>query len=183
MATNLKLACEKGDLQEQPPPTKLQPGDTVLIQNHTRGPFELKYIGDYRVVSLRGNQVEIQPAIGGTTEIKHIKHVKYVLPTDKYINQLPELFTDLEEKLTLRINPDQIPNLHWKLADTYHTTNIGQTEVNSNTVHDITLDTHRDTDYYHIKHRNMYHCKVDMNPFFVPFYLLLRILRYIPYTQ
>ena len=89
VATNLKLAQEKGDPQEQPPPTKLQPGDTVLIQNHIKGPFELKYIGDYRVISLKGNQVEIQPAIGGTTEIKHIKHVKYVLPADKYINQLP----------------------------------------------------------------------------------------------
>ena len=67
---------------------QLQPGDTVLIQNHTRGPFEPKYIGDYRVVSLKGNQVEKQPAIGGSTEMKHVKHVKYVLPADKYINQL-----------------------------------------------------------------------------------------------
>ena len=49
---------------------KLQPGDTVLIQNDTRGPFEPKYIGDYRVVSLKGNEVEIQPAIRGSTEMK-----------------------------------------------------------------------------------------------------------------
>ena len=28
-ATNLKLAPEKGDPQEPPPPTKLQPGDMV----------------------------------------------------------------------------------------------------------------------------------------------------------
>ena len=89
VATNLKLAREKGDPQEQPPLTKLQPGDTVFIQNHTKGPFDPKYIGDYRVVSLKGNQVEIQPVIGGPTEMKHIKPVKYVLPADKYINQLP----------------------------------------------------------------------------------------------
>ena len=54
-ATDLKLAQEKGDPQEQPPPIKLQPGDTVLIQNHNKGPFDPKYIGDYRVVSLKGN--------------------------------------------------------------------------------------------------------------------------------
>ena len=24
------------------------------------------------------------------------------------------------------MNPNKIPDLHWKLADTYHTTNIGQ---------------------------------------------------------
>ena len=52
-ATNLKLAREKGDPQEQPPPIKLQLGDTVLIQNHNKGPFDPKYIGDYRVVSLK----------------------------------------------------------------------------------------------------------------------------------
>ena len=46
-------------------PTKLQPGDTVLIQNHVKGPFDTKYIGDYRVISLKGNQVEIQPTVGG----------------------------------------------------------------------------------------------------------------------
>ena len=124
---------------------KLQPGDMVLIQNHTKGPFDLKYIGDYRVVSLKGNQVEIQPAIRGSTEIKHIKHAKYVLPTDKYINQLPS-YSQFGRKTTLRINPDQIPDLHWKLVDTYHTTNIGQTEVKDNTVHNITLNTHVNTD-------------------------------------
>ena len=145
VATNLKLEREKGDPQEQPPPTKLQPGDTVLIQNHTRGPFEPKYIGDYRVVSLKGNQVEIKPAIRGSTEIKHIKHVKYVLPADKYTDQLPN-YSWFGRKITLRIDPDQIPDLHWKLANTYHTTNIRQTEVKDNTVHNITLNTHVDTD-------------------------------------
>ena len=26
----------------------------------------------------------------------------------------------------LRMNPDEIPNLHWNLSVTYHTTNIGE---------------------------------------------------------
>ena len=26
-------------------------GDTVLIKNHTAGPFDPKYVGDYRIVS------------------------------------------------------------------------------------------------------------------------------------
>ena len=44
-------------------------------------------------------------------------------------------------KTTLRINPDQIPDLHWKLADTYHTTVIGQSEVTTMSVHDILINT------------------------------------------
>ena len=58
-ATNLKIAQEKGDPKDNPLPSKLQPGDTVLDQNHIRGPFDPKYLGDYRVVSLKGNQVEV----------------------------------------------------------------------------------------------------------------------------
>ena len=81
-ATNLKMAHERGDPKGDPIPSKLQPGDTVLVQNHTKGPFHPKYVGDYCVVSLKANQVEVQPSIGGPTEMKHIKHVKYILPAD-----------------------------------------------------------------------------------------------------
>ena len=35
--TNLKLAQKRGDPQGPILPTKLQPGDTVLIQNHNKG--------------------------------------------------------------------------------------------------------------------------------------------------
>ena len=138
--TNLKLAQEKGDPQEQSPPTKLQPGDTVLIQNHNKRPLEPKFVGDFRVVSLKGNQVEIQPAVGGPTEMKHVKHIKYVLPANKYINKLLD-FSGFRRKTTLRINPDQIPDLHLKLANTYHTTEIGQMEITNVTIHDITVNT------------------------------------------
>ena len=62
-ATNLKMAREKGYPENNPLPTKLQPGDTVLVQNHTKGPFDPKYVGDYWVVAIRENQVEIRPLV------------------------------------------------------------------------------------------------------------------------
>ena len=126
--TNLKLARERGDPKDQPLSNKLQPGDTVLVQNHIKGPFDPKYTGDYRVVSLKGNQVEVQPANGGPTEMKHITHVKYILPADRYINQLPD-YSAFGRKPTLRINPDYIPDLHWILTNTYHTTSISYAEM------------------------------------------------------
>ena len=88
--------------------------------------------------------MEIQPAVGGLTEMKHIKHVKYILPADKYIDKLP----DYSGMITLRMNPNQIQDLQWKLANTYHTTNIGQSEIESMTisVHNITVKT---IDYVH----------------------------------
>ena len=111
-----------------------------MVQNHTKGPFDPKYIGDYRVVSLKGNQVEVQLAIGGPTEIKHIKHVKYILPADQYIKQLPD-YSAFGRKTMLQMNPDQIPDLHWNLANTYHTTNIGHidTQVTDVSAHCIDI--------------------------------------------
>ena len=78
-------------------------------------------------------------------EMKHIKHVKYVLPTDRYINQLPS-YSKFGRKTMLRINPDQIPDLHWKLVNTYHTTNIRQIPITDQTVHEVTLNTPVNTD-------------------------------------
>ena len=54
-----------------------------------------------------------------------------------------ELFR-FRRKTTLRINPDHIPDLHWKLPDTFHTTNIGQIEIEDNTIHDINTLTYTD---------------------------------------
>ena len=123
-ATNLKIAREKCDPENNPSPTKLQPGDTVLVQNHTKGPFDPKYVGDYQVVAIKGNQVEVRPLIGGPTKMKHVKHVKHILPADWYIKQIPD-YTVFGRKTTLRLNPDKIPDLHWSLAESHHSTNIG----------------------------------------------------------
>ena len=141
-ATNLKLAWERGDPKVKYLCNKIQPGDTVLIQNHIRGPFDPKFVGDYRVVSLKGNQVEVQPANGGPTEMKHIKYVKYILPTDRYVKQLPD-YSIFRRKTTLRMSPDYLPDLHWKLVNTYHTTSIGHAEMQSITasVHVINVET------------------------------------------
>ena len=64
--------------------------------------------------------------------MKHVKHVKYVLPADQYIKHVPD-YSTFGRKATLRMNPKQIPDLHWQLADTYHTTNIGQSTLHIST--------------------------------------------------
>ena len=110
-ATNLKIAREKGNPKNNSLPTKLQPGDTVLVQNHTKGPFDPKYLGDYLVVAIKGNQVEVRPSTGGPTEMKHVKHVKYILPADQYIKQIPD-YSAFGRKTTLRLNSDKILDLH-----------------------------------------------------------------------
>ena len=49
-------------------------------------------------------------------------------PIDHYIEHVPE-YSTFRWKTTLRINPKHIPDLHWQLENSLHTTNIGQTTV------------------------------------------------------
>ena len=74
--------------------------------------------------------------------MKHIKHVKYILPADRYIRQLPD-YSVFGRKMTLRMNPDHIPDLHWNLAHTYHTTSIGYADTQNTVVsaHYIDVET------------------------------------------
>ena len=62
--------------------------------------------------------------------MKHVKHVKYILPADRYIKQIHD-YNAFGRKTTLRLNPDRIPDLHWSLADSYHTKDIGLTISNT----------------------------------------------------
>ena len=43
-----------------PVPTKLKEGDLVLIKDHTAKTFQPQYVGNYRIVSFKSNQVEVQ---------------------------------------------------------------------------------------------------------------------------
>ena len=65
-------------------------GDTVLIKNHTASPFNPRYIGDYRIVSFKGNQVKLIPSTGGRSKMDHISNIKYIMPAERYISQLPD---------------------------------------------------------------------------------------------
>ena len=71
--------------------------------------------------------------------MKHIKHMKYILPADKYIKQIPD-YSTFGRKTTFRMNPDKIPDLHLNLVNTYHTTNIDP-QVTCISTHCIDVDT------------------------------------------
>ena len=89
-ATKLKKAHSRRGPNTPQLPVQLKEGDRVLIKNQTAGPFDPKYIGNYRIVSLKGNQVKIRPAEGGKTRKEHVSNFKYILPAEKYIGQLSE---------------------------------------------------------------------------------------------
>ena len=64
VVTNLKYARKKRQPKMHVEP-KLKEGDLVLIKDHTAKAFQPRYKGNFRVVTQRGNQVEVKPAEGG----------------------------------------------------------------------------------------------------------------------
>ena len=120
VAQNLKMARERMDKNKPAHPTKLAKNDLVMIKIHARKPFQPKYKGYFRIVSFKGNQVEVIPQEGGTSQMVHITDVKYVMPADSIIQQLPD-FDQLGRKAKYNLNPDEVEDLSWKLATTNNT--------------------------------------------------------------
>ena len=109
-----------------PQPNKLKIEDSVMIKDHTAGPFEPVYKGNYRVVAIKGNQVEVTPTIGGKSQMVHITDVKYVLLADNVIAKLPD-YNKFGCKTKLSLNPQNIPDLNWELATKANTKPISTT--------------------------------------------------------
>ena len=118
---NLKLACTKLSDNGKPVKTKLKEGDLVLIKYHMAKAFQPWYVGNYWIVSLKGNQVEVHKSEGGETSWVHITDVKYIWPVDNVVRNISE-YHNFGRKTTLRLNPDRIPDLQWNLATTLNTT-------------------------------------------------------------
>ena len=106
-------------------PHHFEVGNTVLIKNHTAMAFDAKYIGDFCIVSFKGNQVELIPSTGGKSKMEHISNIKYIMPAERYISQIPDYET-FGRQTKLCLNPRNIPDLSWKWAETVHTQDIGR---------------------------------------------------------
>ena len=120
VAQNLKIAQAKVTDNINPVPTKLKEGDLVLIKDHTAKALQPCYVGNYRIVSFKGNQVEVCKTEGGNTTWVHLTDVKYILPVHNMIAKLPN-YQSYGRKTKLRLNPDRIPNLHLNLSTTLNT--------------------------------------------------------------
>ena len=118
VATNLKNARSHKDPEQFPDITRLQEGDTIMVRNHTAKPFEPKYIGDFRIIKIVGHKVQLQPTQGQPIREEHLDHIKYVLPTDRYISALPD-YEQFGRRTNVRLNPDKIPDLQWELTKYY----------------------------------------------------------------
>ena len=88
---NLRCARETGQ-QQGPVKGPITPNQLVTLKVHLRKTLAPRYEGNYRVVAVKGNQVEL--AREGTvlpTKWYHVSHVKPLLQANEAINRLPSI--------------------------------------------------------------------------------------------
>ena len=121
IAENLRKACERSTTPYPKKTTPIQQNQLVTLKVHIRKTLDPRYEGTYRVIHIKGNQVEI--ARNGTvtpTKWVYISHLKPLLWADEIIEQLPK-DNAFARKTKLALNPDKIPDLKWKRATELNT--------------------------------------------------------------
>ena len=121
VAENLKKAREKALPLHNPKQKTILPNQFVTLKVHLRKTLDPRYEGTYRVISVKGNQVEI--AKNGTllpTKWVHVSHLKPLLRADDIIDQLPTP-DKFARKTKLAFDPTKIPDLQWKRTDLLNT--------------------------------------------------------------
>ena len=116
-------------------PTRVKTEDLIMLKRHDKKTFEPVYEGYFRVLKIRGNQVDVQSVSGEQVKTIHIKDIKVVLPVDRVINEILD-YTNLGRRSKLDLDPDKIPDLNWVLSIKIHmhTTDTTTVSIPSQTV-------------------------------------------------
>ena len=128
VAHNLKMACKRLEKEATKFPPKVKTEDLLMLKKHDKKTFEKVYEGYYRVLQIRGNQVDVKFITGDQVKTVHIKDVKVVLPVDRVINEMPD-YTKFGRKSKLDLDPMKIPDLNWDLSTKLHTQTTPTTTV------------------------------------------------------
>ena len=90
IAENLRKARERNKRHIAKKPTSIQPNQLVTLKVHVRKTLDPRYEGTYRVIQVKGNQVEIAHRVTvSPTKWAHITHLKPLLRADQIIDHLP----------------------------------------------------------------------------------------------
>ena len=105
---NLRRARDSGKARG-PVKGPIAPNQLVTLKVHMRKALSPRYEGNYRVISVKGNQVEL--AKEGTilpTKWYHVSHVKPLMKSTE-IEKLVPAYDTFGRKTKLAIHPDNIP--------------------------------------------------------------------------
>ena len=89
---------------------RITPNQLATLKVHLGKTLAPRYEGNYRVVAIKGNQVELaREGMVLPTKWYHLSHVKPLLQANEAISQLP-VYDTFGCKGKLAIHPDNIPD-------------------------------------------------------------------------
>ena len=107
---NLRRARETGKPMG-PIKGPITPNQLVTLKVHMRKALSPRYEGNYRVISVKGNQVELaKEGMVQPTKWYHVSHVKPLLQSTEVGKRLPAYDT-FGRKAKLAIHPNNAPNI------------------------------------------------------------------------
>ena len=100
-------------------PHNFKVNDMVLVKDPDAAVFEPKYQPNFRVTAIFGNnRIEVQDERGHKS-IRRSAHVKYIVPSEKVIQQLPseQVLKNYGRSTKLLLAPKDIPDLQFDAAE------------------------------------------------------------------
>ena len=116
---NICKAREKLPKKEEEPHS-FKINDMVLVKDPDAAVFEPRYQPNFRVTAIFGNnRIEFQDKRGHKS-IRRSAHVKYITPSEKVIQQLPneQVLKNYGRSTKLLLAPKDIPDLYFEITDT-----------------------------------------------------------------
>ena len=124
---NIRKAHEKQPRQETAP-MKLQVNDLVLVKDPESAAFDPKYMPNYRVTAVYGqNWIEVQDEKGNKL-VRRAAHIKICEPVDKVLNQLPPqtVYEQYGRSSKLLIHQRDVPEVSLQLFNGQHQKELGK---------------------------------------------------------
>ena len=116
---NIRKAREKLPKKEEEP-HNFKVNDIVLVKDPDAAVFEARYQPNFRVTVIFGNnRIEVQDERGHKS-VRRTAHVKYIVPSEKVVKQLPseQVLKNYGRSLKLLLAEKDIPDLHFDITET-----------------------------------------------------------------
>ena len=136
---NIRKAREKIP-KKQDEPHSFKVNDMVLVKDPDAAVFEPRYLPNFRVTAIFGNnRIEVQDERGHKS-IRRSAHVKYIEPSEKIVQQLPseKVLKNYGRSSKLLLAAKDIPNLQFDVAESEER---GESLVRTDVVEIIDVDT------------------------------------------
>ena len=100
VAQNIQMARKRSEVDELPAVQAFQPGDLVVLRDHTANVFYPKYKGKYQIIKYLGKTQVLLRNSKGEEAKHHVAYLKKTSPVQETVEKIPD-FKNFRRAVTL----------------------------------------------------------------------------------